>query len=292
MPPIQQQKPIIPTYALYGEIDAEFVGNWLHCESIPARSSRFDWEIRPHRHLNLFQILNITAGAADCRIAGGIVKTDPPALIAVPPGVPHGFRFSPDVDGHVITIRAERVPALLNGLDPEVLLAGPHVLAPPKDAGLEAIVAALSREFGSSGAGRERLIEAYVTILLVQMARLASEVRPGATAEDPASRHAAQFRLLLDRHFRTQRSVGFYAGKIGISDTHLNRVCRTAFGTSALGTISRRVVLEATRDLAFTILSVKEIAHSLGFEDQAYFTRFFTRQTGLTPTEYRRRNRR
>ena len=57
-----------------------------------------------------------------------------------------------------------------------------------------------------------------------------------------------------------------------------------------MGAISQRIVLEATRDLTFTVLSVKEIAYSLGFDDPAYFTRFFTKHTGLTPTQFRKRN--
>jgi AraC family transcriptional regulator, transcriptional activator of pobA len=57
--------------------------------------------------------------------------------------------------------------------------------------------------------------------------------------------------------------------------------------TSALGAIHERLLLEAKRDLAYAQLSVKEIALTLGFADAAYFTRFFTRHTGLSPRRFR-----
>ena len=72
-----------------------------------------------------------------------------------------------------------------------------------------------------------------------------------------------------------------------MSQTHLNRLCRAAFNESALGVINRRLVLEATRDLTFTFMSVKEIATSLGFADAGYFSRFFTRHAGVSPTQFR-----
>ena len=70
------------------------------------------------------------------------------------------------------------------------------------------------------------------------------------------------------------------------------RVCREVLDTSALGALHARLVLEAKRDLAYTILSVKEIALTLGFADAAYFTRFFTKETGLAPGAFRQAARR
>ncbi len=115
---------------------------------------------------------------------------------------------------------------------------------------------------------------------------------PGApSAEAPSSRlgrKAEEFRRLLGRHFREERSLGFYAERLGVSETHLNRICRAALGRSALGLIHERILAEAQRDLAFTTMGVAEIAHSLGFEDPAYFSRFFARRAGASPRAYRR----
>ena len=77
------------------------------------------------------------------------------------------------------------------------------------------------------------------------------------------------------------------AATLGITPTQLNRVCHQVLGHSALGVLHGRLVLEAQRDLAYTTLSVKQIALGLGFADAAYFSRFFLRQTGHTPSAWR-----
>lgn len=283
----------VPTYALYGEADHTAYANWLHCESIPARSALFDWEIGLHRHQHFFQILNMTRGQGEARLGSRSVPLGPGMAVTVTPGIVHGFRFSPDTEGHVITLLGEQVNRILApGSGLQGLLTEPQAIALGEAAPeVERNMAAVAREFPGSAPGRLGLIEAHIGILLITLGRLAAETaEQGEAAPNRTARYAMQFRILLDQMFRMERSVAFYAERLGISEVHLNRVCRAALKTSALGAISQRIVLEATRDLTFTVLSVKEIAYSLGFDDPAYFTRFFTRQTGLTPTQFRKRN--
>lgn len=284
----------VPTYALYGEAAGDFQQNWLHCESIPARSAVFGWEIGLHRHRNFFQILNITRGRAECAIAEQVTRIRAPALITVTPGVVHGFRFSPDVDGHVVTLMGDQVARILAS-SPEAyrLLIQPRVvrLEGAVAAQVSGSIGAVVEEFAGSAASRLGMIESHIAIVLIALSRI---VASSALAENSlgnrTARHAAEFRALLDRDYRTQRSVAYYAERLTISEVHLNRICRAAFNTSALGAINQRVILEAMRDLTFTLMSVKEIAYFLGFEDPAYFTRFFTKQTGMTPTQFRKRS--
>lgn len=279
----------VPTYALYGEKNSNQPMDWLHCELIPARSSRFNWEIAAHRHANLFQILNMTRGRAECLIGDLWRPLKPPVAVLVMPGVVHGFRFSPDTDGHVLTLLADQAlqfPGLAPQLRP--LLAQSRIIDLPSEAGpaVAQAVGAVVSDYAGSGVSRVGMIEAQLTVLLITLGRV---LAADADALSP-NRHAAAFRALLDRHFREQRSVAFYASQLGISEVHLNRVCRASLGRSALGVVNQRLLVEARRDLTFTLLSVKEIAYSLGFQDPAYFTRFFTKQAGMTPTEFRRRS--
>lgn len=286
----------VPTYALYGETEREIPADWLHCESIPARSALFDWEIGLHRHRRFFQILNITAGHAECRIGEDLVVLEPPAVVTVPPGLPHGFRFSPDIGGHVITMLDQQLGQVLrHSPEAQAVFVRPYALSlggnPALAQQVAGSVAAIASEFPGSAPGRLGLIEAHMTILLVGVGRLLAETSAGEEAPGRRTeRHAAAFRVLLDREFRRQRSVTYYASQLGVSEVHLNRICRSACGTSALGMINRRVMLEASRDLIFTVMTVKEIAYSLGFDDPAYFTRFFTKHAGMTPTAFRRRS--
>jgi AraC family transcriptional activator of pobA len=99
--------------------------------------------------------------------------------------------------------------------------------------------------------------------------------------------HLERYRTLVDASFRTQPSLGALAQQLGITPTQLNRVCHELTGRSALALLHARVMLEAQRDLAYTTLSVKQIALALGFGDAGYFTRFFQRLSGRTPTQWR-----
>ena len=56
---------------------------------------------------------------------------------------------------------------------------------------------------------------------------------------------------------------------------------------SPLAFINDRVILEAKRLLRFTNLMVKEIAYRMGYDDPSYFVKFFKRQTGYLPSDFR-----
>ncbi len=283
---------LVPTYALYGESEQTHLDHWLHCEPIAARSARFDWEIRPHRHRDFFQILHIFRGGGAAVLEDGAAPLVPPVAVTIPPRAVHGFRFSRDVEGSVITLLADRAERMLQSSPTlRATMSRPRI-APLGDnrAASETVargVAAAACEYAGGAPGRDALIEAHLSIVLLTLGRLVcATVAPDDPAAGRLGRRAAQFRSLLDHEYRRRRPVAYYAERLAVSETHLNRICRRAFGQSALDVINARVVLEATRDLTFTLMSVKEIAFRLGFQDPAYFTRFFTRHVGLTPSRF------
>jgi AraC family transcriptional activator of pobA len=291
--PATARTPAIPAFSLYGEQEGAPLGGWLHCESIPARSGRYDWEIKPHRHQRLFQLLHLSGGSGECLLEGALAPLAPGAAVAIPAGAVHGYRFSPDVDGWVLTVMQPKALEAMQILpDRGDRFGVPQVIPLPEGAALPAVASAfriIDAELASARPGGDMLIEAQLATLLVLVARALGPGRSGAGVASPLHRHAERFRDLINAHFRTERSARFYARELGLSETHLNRVCRTALGCSALAAIHDRILAEASRDLAFTTMSVAEIGHSLGFEDPAYFSRFFTRAAGLSPRRFRQR---
>lgn len=284
----------VPTYALYGETAESPEEQWFHCESIAARSVLHGWQIKPHRHDHFFQFLHIARGPAETLIEGRRMAPSTPAVVTLPPRVVHGFRFAPEVEGHVFTLPIDRLERLLEpSPGARELVVRPRVLPLVGDsseaAAIVGHVKALAAEFAGSAAWRSPLIEAHVTAVLLLVARLVATDTARSPGGSPLGRRALAFRALVDRHFRRRLPVAYYAARLGTSQTHLNRICRAAFQDSALGVIDRRVVLEATRALTFTMVSVKEIAASLGFDDPAYFSRFFTKHVGVSPTRFRDR---
>jgi len=280
----------VPTYELYGENSGRKPDFWLHCETIPSRSSLHHWEIKLHRHESFFQILYISAGSGDAIFGAERHQITPDTVITVPPGLSHGFRFSRDIDGFVITVLASHLKALPGGRSPlGGWLAHPHVTVldreNPDAAYTGQTLSRLGAEFATRNSGCTDLLEAYVTIALQLTMRLS-----GSAADEGADengRRMERLNGLIQQHLRTHKPAAFYAAELGISPTHLNRIVKAAVGLGMHEMIAQRLADEAKRELVFTFGSAQEISYRLGFADPAYFSRFFLKQTGQTPRAWR-----
>lgn len=104
------------------------------------------------------------------------------------------------------------------------------------------------------------------------------------------NRHAEivlQLNSMLQTYITESHSPSYYADKLNLSPVYLNEVVKRVTGWSASNYIRNEIILRAKRLLYHTNLTVKEIASSLGFEDNAYFTRLFTKATGKSPSQFR-----
>jgi AraC family transcriptional activator of pobA len=284
----------VPNFALYGTDAQPAWAELVHFERIPERSSRFNWEIEPHVHDALIQVLYPVRGGGETFIDGRRWTLRPPCLIVAPAGSVHGFHFRPDIDGPVITAAQKPLETLVAAAAPELLT---HVRTPavldvdPQGRHAEALPPlfdAIDRESSTHAPGQMAAGMALLLALFVQIARI------GAAAQDAGrgvrSRKAAKiehFRALLDARFRDHLPVAAYADALGITAGQLGRLCREVLGMSTLDAIHARVVHEAQRVLVYSSLSVKQVAAELGFDDEAYFGRFFRKHTGYRPTEFR-----
>ena len=96
-----------------------------------------------------------------------------------------------------------------------------------------------------------------------------------------------RFFRLLSSYCRETRVVQFYADKLSITSTYLYKLCRKNFQLSPKELIDRQTVTEIKTYLVNTDMSVKHIASELNFEDVSYMCRYFRRQTGMSPMDYR-----
>lgn len=100
---------------------------------------------------------------------------------------------------------------------------------------------------------------------------------------------AHQFKKMLALNFKTIKSPTQYAQNLNYSLSHLNESVKTTTGFPVSYWIHQQIVLEAKRMLYHTDMDVKEIAFSLGYEDHTYFSRLFSKQTGISPNAFRRK---
>ena len=290
--------PGIPSYQLYGEKAPQTAEFWLHCETVPERTHLHNWEIAPHRHDAFFQLFWLSEGRGE--IVGGSqpLAFEAPCILFIPPGAVHGFTYSRNVDGLVVTALADRLHSISAG-DRQLALFGQEIgIVPLAGNGGDADFAAqcirrIHHELAGQAPGRTILLETLMTAALVSLARSHSAGTGSDTrVEDRDRLRMEQLQELIGAHFREHRPASFYATRLNLSAAHLNRICRETTGASLQQLVARRLVDAARRELLFTPSPVQEIAYGLGFSDPAYFSRFFRRQTGITPGAFRERERR
>lgn len=287
--------PAIPHVALYGNEALPVDVDLVHCERIPERSSLYGWEIEPHVHDAMLQILYIEAGAGGEALLDGRRWTiESPCLVVVPAQCVHAFRYASDTDGPVLTAAQRPLEVLLDALAPDLRRQVLQPMVLPVDPegrhvqALSPLFDAIARESRTTGLATGAAGMSLLAALMVYIARVGHGAPVDGT--DPRSRKARtveRFRGLLDAHFQQRWPVERYADALGISAGQLGRLCREVMGVSTLDAINARVLQEAQRVLVYSSLSIKQVAAELGFEDEAYFGRFFKKHAGSKPTEFR-----
>lgn len=151
---------------------------------------------------------------------------------------------------------------------------------------VEDVLAKINIENNRPNEWQQRMLGAHLTVLLTYLSRLYAE-------QFKESDHAADkfllknFQTKIEECFRELHEVGDYASLLHVSASYLSEVVKLQSGRPAIKHIHERLVLEARRLLFHTQYALKEITFDLGFSDTSYFSRFFKRETGVTPAEYR-----
>jgi len=178
---------------------------------------------------------------------------------------------------------------MLGAANPFPMLAGadsntfaPIAIGLERYDAIDQLTRAIAHEFASKEPGREVMVRAMLTMLLVTLGR----IRPVATTEFYPSL-VKQFLELVERHFAECPRTSLYAAMLGVTPGHLSETTKLTTGQTASAVIHERILLEAKRLLFQTDASISEIATSLSFADTSYFARFFHRAMGVTPRAFR-----
>jgi AraC family transcriptional activator of pobA len=279
------RSPAIRTYGLFGE--TANLPDPMHIETIAARSALHDWELAPHRHVRLHQLLLLCSGSGSLHLEGQALALAPMSLVNVPPGAVHAFAFERGTQGWVLTLADDLIEQLLSPAGEErQVLARSGVFA--ADPGLDPLMARILAEFEGAAPSRALVLLGLCAVLLGLAARAAARAAP-PQRDSPGSALLRRFEALVDRHLMEHRTVAEHARDLAVTPTHLSRVLRAATGQPASRLIEARLMREARRQLAYTSLPVSTIAYTLGFADPAYFSRVFSRVEGLSPRAFRER---
>ncbi len=115
---------------------------------------------------------------------------------------------------------------------------------------------------------------------------LLSRIKPGQEAALPSA--VSRFLESVFDSERVSGSIASYAGEIGISENYLSRLVKKTTGRSVGAWIDIVRIQRAKRLLSDTRLPIIDVAASVGVEDQSYFSRLFKKETGMTPSAFRK----
>lgn len=283
----------IPNYALYGQAALPAWQDLLHLEWISDRGDMHHREIRPHQHDALLQVVYVRSGEGEVSLENSRMAFHAPCLILLPQRTVHAFRYSEETDGPVITAAQrplESMARILSG-DLLALMQRPIVIPLPWNTDGTEPIWPLIQMIQSEAQGQERgNVAAGHALLIALLVKITRLEQPAVTVRPANSRRSTllgQFRDLVDQQFKQHWPLTLYAEALGVTPATLGRACREGLGESPTAVINERIVREAQRQLAYTALDIQQIAHELGYGDAAYFSRFFRKQAGIRPSEFR-----
>ena len=129
------------------------------------------------------------------------------------------------------------------------------------------------------------ILKALLKVFLLKLIRIKEHV---FTSQDVNQKRVYEFMMLLEENYQQERNAEFYASALGISSKRLNQILKEKLDKTAMQLIHDRIILEAKRKIIHSESTLKEIAWDLGFTDRPYFSRFFKKQTGLSPEDFQK----
>ncbi len=263
--------------------------------------SRFAPYLKSHRNLHLahkhsfYHLVFFTQGGGSQTIDFEYVPVKPNQVYFMIPGQVHNWAFEGDVDGYIVNFSVPFFQSFLlkaNYLEEFPFFTGiikDAVIDIPAD--LQSKVIGLFEELIREAEEPKQLemdmIRAIMLQLFISIARLG--LNTVNTAITPYNYTLLRnFQKLIEKNYTTIKLPKQYAELLYITPNHLNALCNDVLGISAGEVIRNRIALEAKRLLINNDLTILEIANQLNFTDNSYFTKFFKKQVGLTPEEFKK----
>lgn len=280
----------VPKVRLYVE-KPEQTDNWMvHIGHVTERGR---WQTAPHAHPEYGQVNFVRSGRGVMNLEGHSVPFEGPCVLLLPTECVHGLDYELDADRWVVTIEAAYLTQVNGKLHEFIQLwSAPRMIAlsyaPEAADEFYGLIRRLAHEAETKAVGHVVAMEALLTSLLLMVVRgtsLDQVDNDGATRSEV--RLADRFRELIDQHYRSNLPLQDYASMMAVSLVQLRAACASASGQSPTKMIHARIITEAKRNLIFGDTSMEQIAFSLGFSDAAYFTRFFRKEVGQTPSQFR-----
>ncbi|PWK78758.1 AraC-like DNA-binding protein [Mucilaginibacter oryzae] len=250
----------------------------------------------PHRH-SFFHLVLFTAGGGSHTIDFEKFEVNAGQIYFMVPGQVHSWNFEGFTDGYIINFSGSFIQSFLlrsGYLDNFSFLSstnpGDGVINIPADH-LPAIVT-LFENIVAEVDHQRALGSDMVKLLMLQVFILLGRIQGKDESRGKQGYNHTlirNFQKMIEQHYIDVKLPKDYAEMLYITPNHLNAVCKDVLGLAAGEVIRNRTLLEAKRLLTNPKLSISEIAFTLNFNDNSYFTKFFKKSEGITPEEFRKK---
>jgi AraC family transcriptional regulator, transcriptional activator of pobA len=154
---------------------------------------------------------------------------------------------------------------------------------------IRGIIEEIQFEMENEDANTEEMLRIFLKLIILKSTRIWKEKHRLSEDESRQDVHfLRKFSKLVEENYKTHHAVADYAEMLFITPKSLSKKIGLLSKETPNDIIKNRIILESKRLLAHTNMTVKEIAYSLNYEDDAYFVRFFTKNTGISPMSFRK----
>jgi len=252
---------------------------------------------------DFYKISLVIKGWPPCQLRYGTlvpIEVDKPALILLNPVIPHSWIVPEreiESEGYFCVFDHDFISysTELNGLANQIFNNQKSPVYFPDDKELHflsVLFARMRTEADLLYQDKDNLFRSHLNLIFHETLQIRQEDNH---PEKASSRVANAFFSMLRKQFPVDlplqpiklKTASDFADLLAVHVNHLNTAVTKASGKSTTTHINELIFAEAKSLLGYTTYSIAEISFGLGFEYQSYFTRFFRKFTGLTPSEFR-----
>ncbi|MDD1795501.1 AraC family transcriptional regulator [Enterovibrio sp. ZSDZ42] len=255
--------------------------------------------LRAVQRLDFYLLLGITQGNCLHNLDFVLHKCNPGDWLLVTPGQVLQFDLESEWDAWLVMFRPEvLLPKMANRVTFELSnmvqlddVEQRMSLSSSEHATATDLVSQMEHDAKRGNKETLTLLQLQLQTLLIRLTNSRSASVPDLPASASALERVERFKLAVERHYKTSHQSKSYAKQLGYAEKTLSRATIEVLGISPKQYLSNRLILEAKRMLAHTADQISLIGDELGFDEITNFVKFFKRQTGLTPREFRQQYR-
>lgn len=267
----------------------------LRLSEVAERAKGLEFNIEEPHQVFFFHVIFISQGSGRHFVDFQPYEFREGSLIFVSSGQVHAFEFRPDIEAWVLIFTEDFISKNVASADGLALsrLYNSHLEIPvihPNAVGIEVfrkLVGEIRNEFGyAENFAKEEVLSLLMKVLLLKAERIKRTLLPERVSPEHFAKFE-EFRLLLDDGVRESRQAEEFATRLGVSYKHLNEICKSVCGQTAKVFLDSYLTLQLKRRLAISEVSVKELAYEYGFDEPTNFVKFFKKQVGESPAQFR-----